>query len=274
MTTSGKKASLWRKIQECESRVAEKMKTGPDLEVRRQRSEACGKLVELKTIMGDGDEQASDLEIEQHMLTHVPPKPQWCPWCSLAAQDDPVYMAMLERNKGSHDWIAIDFLFSKKVNLDDPKFEGILQGTFATCIVCVDCDSGVIKTIPLPSKSLCDYGVASLRDFVRGLQPGERGIRFGEDEFIKMYAVKIAIVLPDIFKHAVTSRYSAPSNPAAGAIQSTEQLALVMKYDFQSRYGVTISADDVVWPWLLRHAGWIRSRFHVKTNGRTPYRDA
>ena len=48
MTTSGKKASLWRKIQEGESRVAEKKKIGADLEVRRQRSEAFGKLVELK----------------------------------------------------------------------------------------------------------------------------------------------------------------------------------------------------------------------------------
>ena len=68
--------------------------------------------------------------------------------------------------------------------------------------------------------------------------------------------------------------YSSQSNPAERAIQGIEQLIVVMRYDVQARYGLNITAAHILYPWLCRHAGWIRSRFHVKANGRTGYRDA
>ena len=49
-----------------------------------------------------------------------------------------------------------------------------------------------------------------------------------------------------------------------------------LRADCQMRYGAgeAFSADTAIWTWLLRHAGWQISRFQVKANGSTAYKDA
>eukprot|EP00972_Heterocapsa_arctica_P003125 465073-Heterocapsa_arctica.AAC.1 len=37
--------------------------------------------------------------------------------------------------------------------------------------------------------------------------------------------------------------------------------------ELEAKYGFAIKPEDCVWPWLVRHAGWIIERFHIKQNG-------
>eukprot|EP00959_Pyramimonas_sp_CCMP1952_P150624 3152328-Pyramimonas_sp.AAC.1 len=38
--------------------------------------------------------------------------------------------------------------------------------------------------------------------------------------------------------------------------------------------GIKIGPGHVLWPWLVRHVGFIAEMSHIKSNGRTPHQDA
>eukprot|EP00969_Alexandrium_andersonii_P339828 15021909-Alexandrium_andersonii.AAC.1 len=46
-----------------------------------------------------------------------------------------------------------------------------------------------------------------------------------------------------------------------------------MRLEVESIYGKQLLPSHVLWPWLVRHASWLVARFHVRSNGRTAYRD-
>ena len=53
-----------------------------------------------------------------------------------------------------------------------------------------------------------------------------------------------------------------------------EEQVKVLRLDFEKRTGTDLLANSCLWPWLIRHVGWLDARFPVKTNGATPYQDA
>ena len=67
-----------------------------------------------------------------------------------------------------------------------------------------------------------------------------------------------------------TPRHDSQANPAERAIRTLEEHVKVLRLDFEKRTGT----DSRLWPWLIRHAGWLDARFRVKTNGATPHQDA
>ena len=69
-------------------------------------------------------------------------------------------------------------------------------------------------------------------------------------------------------------RHDSQANPAERAIRTLEEQVKVLRLDFEKRAGTELLADSCLWPWLLRHAGWLDARFRAKTNGATPYQDA
>ena len=48
----------------------------------------------------------------------------------------------------------------------------------------------------------------------------------------------------------------------------------VLRLDIEARYGIQLSANMSLWPWIARHAGWLLTRCKIKGNGCTPYQDA
>ena len=45
----------------------------------------------------------------------------------------------------------------------------------------------------------------------------------------------------------------------------------MMRLDIEQRTGTELPANSCLWPWLIRHGGWVDARFRVKRNGATPY---
>ena len=68
-----------------------------------------------------------------------------------------------------------------------------------------------------------------------------------------------------------TPRHDSRANPA---VRTLEEQVKVIRLDFEERTGTHNLAISCFWPWLIRHAGWLDSRFRMKTNGATPYQDA
>ena len=71
-----------------------------------------------------------------------------------------------------------------------------------------------------------------------------------------------------------TPRHDSLANPAERAFRTLEEQVKVMRLDFDKRTGTELLANSSLWPWLIRHAGWVDARFRARTNGATPYQDA
>ena len=54
-------------------------------------------------------------------------------------------------------------------------------------------------------------------------------------------------------------------------IKSIQGKIRTMKDALESRLGLKIKDEHPSLPWLVRHAGFIRSRFHIDESGRSPY---
>ncbi|OLQ03440.1 Retrovirus-related Pol polyprotein from transposon TNT 1-94 [Symbiodinium microadriaticum] len=70
-------------------------------------------------------------------------------------------------------------------------------------------------------------------------------------------------------------RYSSQSMGGVGAFQRTLKTdILTMRYDLEARYATKVLTTHNAWPWLVRWAAFVRSRFGLKSNSRTAYQDA
>ena len=70
-------------------------------------------------------------------------------------------------------------------------------------------------------------------------------------------------------------RYSSQSMGGVGAFPRTLKTdILTMRYDLEARYATKVLTTHNAWPWMVRWAAFVRSRFGLKSNSRTAYQDA
>ena len=88
------------------------------------------------------------------------------------------------------------------------------------------------------------------------------------------YGARLKELLPEsvILEH--TPRHDNQANPAERAFRTLEEQIKLTRLDFEKRTGAELLANSCLWPWLIRHAGWLDARFRVKTNEATPHQDA
>ncbi|CAE7276044.1 true, partial [Symbiodinium sp. CCMP2592] len=73
-------------------------------------------------------------------------------------------------------------------------------------------------------------------------------------------------------QHQTAPKGSHASNGAAErAILELARQVRTLASALEERYKKPLETEGVVFPWLVRHAGWLISRFLVKQDGRTPY---
>ena len=87
---------------------------------------------------------------------------------------------------------------------------------------------------------------------------------------------KVKNMAGDLVTFETTPKHSSASKPSERAIQAVEEQSRTIRADCQMRFGSseTFGADKPIWAWLLRHAGWQRSRYKPKGNGMTAYKQA
>ena len=68
-------------------------------------------------------------------------------------------------------------------------------------------------------------------------------------------------------------RYSSASMGAVErANQEIEGMVRAAKLAFERRFQVKLGVQSPLLPWIVRHTGWIYTRFAVKEDGHTPYK--
>jgi hypothetical protein len=76
--------------------------------------------------------------------------------------------------------------------------------------------------------------------------------------------------MPQVTRITNTPLYSSQSNGRAErTIQSVRRQTVALKLATELKYGVLVTSDLAIWPWMVRHAGWLYARFHLKSNQRT-----
>ena len=50
--------------------------------------------------------------------------------------------------------------------------------------------------------------------------------------------------------------------------------ARTLRYDVEERYGIKLTPDSVLWPWVVRHAAFLTARFAKRGSGTTSYQGA
>ena len=145
---------------------------------------------------------------------------------------------------------------------------------YGATLVIVDADTMFPRSIPCEAKGDCGYTAASVVKFINSFFHGKVRLRSDGEGPIVALANAVKKELSDRVKLEQTPLHSSASNPAERVIKDIEGQVRVMRIDLAARYGVVITADMPVWPWLTRHAGWLLAGFMPKASGRTAYMDA
>ena len=214
--------------------------------------------------------QPTITEKEVHELTHLPPQP-WCEQCIRGRATENLHKRVtLERAESTLAVIAFDFCFIKTSGI----VPGVTADEGAPCLVLLDVDTGYMKAVPAAGKTVTDYLIEGGRRFIE--QFFRRRVRLscdGEPTALA-YGARLKELLPESVVWERTPRHDCQANPAERAIRTLKEQVKVVRLDFEKRAGTELLANSCLWPWLIRHAGWLDARFRVKTNGATPYQDA
>ena len=167
--------------------------------------------------------------------------------------------------------IAFDFAFLKTSQGSE---RSTVADAYATQLVAVDVDSGMIRVVPGPGKNVSDYLVTGLRKFVESTFHKKAHLRCVNEPAAIIIAERVMALLPNVVVLENTPPHDHAANPAARAIRSVEDQVRVLRFDVEARYGIQVSANMSLWPWIARHAGWLLTRCKIKSNGCTPYQDA
>ena len=102
-------------------------------------------------------------ERERHNVSHLPPQP-WCEHCVRGrAPEGDHKRVSFERADKELPVIAFDFAFLETCQGSE---RTRVADAYATQLVAVDVDSGMIRVVPAPVKNVSDYLVTGLKKFV------------------------------------------------------------------------------------------------------------
>ena len=67
------------------------------------------------------------------------------------------------------------------------------------------------------------------------------------------------------------------SSQSIGAVGRAEDAAEgqigCLRHELETRLSLEATPAMDVWPWMVRHAGWLLERYHVKANKKTAFED-
>ena len=216
----------------------------------------------------------TETEKAKHNLTHFPTE-DWCIHCTKGrAKDNP----HRRKDEPERAIIQVDYSYLKSDGS-----EGI-EDAAEVVLTAVDTTSGMVNTMSLPAKNFeMRYAIKTLKNFISQLGHVHLAVRSdGEPTILQLVeglrdelnASKLKDVKMQVFAERVP-RYSSQSLGSVGAQQALlKGDVLTLRSALEEVTGIAIHPGMTIWPWLVRHCGWTRSRFAIKANKRTAFEDA
>ena len=271
-STHGSKEVLYNRLKAAE-KEEKKMR-----EKRRKAEEEATKrnedlTHEAKMLPEPGKPTAA--EVAKHNLTHIP-SADWCEHCQKGKGKDRGHT----KAEGAVDRavIQMDYSYLKADGTET------VEDAAEVILTAVDTGSGMTTAISLPAKNWeMGYVVRTLKSFIGQLGHVNVALRTdGEPTVVQMAELLRDELNKTRLKDAVvrayterTPRYSPQSLGHVGARQALiKGDTLTMKSKLEEDYKRPITPKDTIWPWMVRHAAWVRSRYGLKASRRTAFEDA
>ena len=198
------------------------------------------------------------LEIEDHEKLHLP----FRTWCSACVKGRGVASphSSICRDDPAAPEIFLDYCFPRaKVTI-----LGIKHGpSGATASMLVSKKGGSIAWVSKHIKNLIDYEWGMTKIIMKS--DGEPAIKDLKN-LIKAQRMKDQTIMEES-----PSGESQSNGKAENAIREIEGMIRTWKEHLESKYGVKIDIDNPIFPWLVRFAGEIITRFKKGADGLVPY---
>ena len=274
----GSKEILWERLKEYEARLRGSREIAEEL---KRREEAINRDPESARIPADlpVPTQPSEVERELHNLTHLP-FASWCEVCLRSRTRDNPHRTMPKEEEATRlagptlPLVSMDW-FEIKGSPTDEQPESEAKHGFVQCLLVTDAQTGYVAAIPVPEKkNQSEYACGMVVKFLKLMRHTRFRLRADNEPSLNMLVEAIRGVWQHWIRVDQTPLFSSASNgKAERAIQTVRRLAVTYRLAVEQRYGCRLSSTMTIWPWLIRHAAWSHSRYHVKINYRTPYEE-
>eukprot|EP00439_Symbiodinium_sp_Y106_P052723 s3817_g7.t1 len=269
----GTKEELWKRLEKAERTHLREQGRHQE----RQRRLRAGEAEPARAPKGPDEPTAE--QRAQHELTHLPPEP-WCEHCIKGRALDVGHKHVPLDMRAQRPRVEIDYSFLKTDgtrSTEDEAAEVILSAW--------DESTGMATAMSMPAKTYdVNYVCRWIGEFIANLGHLKIAIRTDGEPAILNIARRLVDALRNDTMIGVKGiravletapRYSSQSMGGVGSFQHTLKTdVLTLRYDTEARYNFALNPGHNLWPWMVRWASFIRSRFGVKANGRTAYQDA
>ena len=218
--------------------------------------------------------EPSASEKRDHEVTHTPFQP-WCEFCVLGyAASKPHERLTFEQKDTAKAKVLTDYTYMKTNGEFTPM--GAIQPEvaelFATTLLIVDRDTLVLKAISMPTKAVTDYAVEGDVHFTDRLNLERTELNSDNEPTIlalKSKAKEKRKKPTDLTEGSLKDSQNMGSIEAP--IRWWQALTRTLRFDVERRYAAKLTADQVLWCWLVRHAAWLIERYRVRADGMTPH---
>ena len=222
----------------------------------------------------------SEAEYNEHMLTHLPFR-NWCESCVAGkSREDPHPLRDPKELKGQVPRVCMDYCFlGRALKGEIPKEAKDLktpvddQDGLLPILVMVDQETGCILSA-VCSKGVNTYATHMANEFLKFLGRQKVILVTDGEPSIKALAEAVAKQIGTGAQLLnVPKETHGPSNGAAErAVLEVARQVRTLVHAVESKYPTLhITNETTLYPWLVRHAGWLITRYLVKVDGRTPY---
>ena len=221
----------------------------------------------------------SKKEYDEDMLTHLPYR-NWCSHCVAGkCREDGHFIRTSSNRANEVPRISMDYCFlGRALKNELPKEAGDLkkpesedQGLLPV-LVMVDQTTGCTFSAVV-TKGVNPYALHTVTEGLKFLGRQGKAILMTDGEHaIKALAEAAAKEMKGLqLQHAPKGSH-ASNGAAERAILEVARQVRTLVHALETRYpGYRLKTEGHVFPWLVRHAGWLITRFLVKDDGRTPY---
>ena len=253
---------------------------GGSAQIRPEREPPEGiserpKQVRAKTI----PDMVSKKEYDEHMLTHLPYR-SWCSHCVAGKCREDGHFIRTSSNRASEvPRISMRYCFlGRALKSEIPKEAGNLKKLesedegLLPVLVMVDQATGCTFSAVV-TKGVNSYALHVVTEGLKFLGRQGKAILMTDGEHaIKALAEAAAKEMKGLqLQHAPKGSH-ASNGAAERAILEVARQVRTLVHALEARYpGYRLKTEGHVFPWLVRHASWLITRFLVKDDGRTPY---
>ena len=214
----------------------------------------------------------------EHELTHLPFR-SWCESCVVGKGTEDFHQRRQEEKKKDVARYCIDYCFftkalSQEAASTDAKDILEAKAGAKAVLVCRDQKSGALFTGVANSKGTGDpysmaFGLEGMKfcghpDMIV-VSDTEPAIKSLGEELVKRYPKKAS-------SQPVPKGDHKANGAAERAVLELSNQVRTLKVAFEQRYPtIKVTEDSLVFPWMVRHAGWLCTRYGIKHDGRTAY---